>query len=296
MSTGEYLTSGDKSLIFQGYGTPISAGTDSFILTMGINSCLFSINVTNPTVPTVITATVTNTTETTATTGGTVTSDGGVAVTARGVCWSISSNPTIAGSHTTDGSGTGAFVSNLTGLLANTLYYVRAYATNSVGTSYGNQVSFTTLSFSIGLSYGGGIIFYIDGTGQHGLISATSDQSTGAEWGCYGTAISGADGTAIGTGNQNTIDIMAGCSTAGIAARLCGDLVLGGYSDWYLPSKDELDKLFLNRSQVGGFSYIMYWNSSEYDINTAWFQSFTTGSTGHFDKSITTGVRAIRAF
>ena len=77
--------------------------------------------------------------------GGNVTADGGATVTARGICWSTSQNPTISGSHTTDGTGTGTFTSNMTGLEPNTTYYVRAYATNSAGTAYGDQVSFTTL-------------------------------------------------------------------------------------------------------------------------------------------------------
>ncbi|TRZ72724.1 MAG: hypothetical protein D4R97_05650 [Bacteroidetes bacterium] len=98
-----------------------------------------------PVLPTVYTATITNITQHTATSGGHVTSDGGATVTARGVCWSTSPNPTTANSHTIDGSGTGIFVSNLTGLTPTTPYYVRAYATNSVGTSYGNQLNFTTL-------------------------------------------------------------------------------------------------------------------------------------------------------
>jgi len=96
------------------------------------------------TVPTVSTNSVTNPTQTTATCGGNVTNDGGATVTGRGVCWSTSSNPTISNSHTTDGSGTGSFTSNITGLTANTPYYVRAYATNNIGTAYGNQVSFST--------------------------------------------------------------------------------------------------------------------------------------------------------
>lgn len=97
-------------------------------------------------VPTVITSTVTNTTSTTATCGGNVTSDGGATVTARGVCWSTSPNPTTNNNYTTNGNGVGSFTSVLTGLSSNTTYYVRAYATNSVGTAYGNEHSFTTPS------------------------------------------------------------------------------------------------------------------------------------------------------
>ncbi|MCR4857869.1 MAG: hypothetical protein K5890_06705 [Bacteroidales bacterium] len=99
-------------------------------------------------VPAVITNVVSNITTSSATCGGNVTSDGGATVTARGVCWSTSQNPTVSSSHTVDGSGTGAYTSNLTGLESGTTYYVRAYATNSVGTVYGNAVSFTTLNSS----------------------------------------------------------------------------------------------------------------------------------------------------
>ena len=96
------------------------------------------------TAPTVTTTAATGVSPTTARSGGDVTSDGGASVTARGVCWSTSVNPTTAGSHTTDGSGTGAFTSLITGLTPGTTYHVRAYATNSVGSSYGSDVSFTT--------------------------------------------------------------------------------------------------------------------------------------------------------
>ncbi len=78
------------------------------------------------------------------TSGGNITSSGGADVTARGVCYGTSQNPTTADSHTTDGKGSGSFTSNITGLTPNTMYYIRAYATNSAGTAYGNQVSFTT--------------------------------------------------------------------------------------------------------------------------------------------------------
>ena len=76
--------------------------------------------------------------------GGNVTSDGGASVTERGVCWSLTANPTISDSHTHDGSGTGGYTSSLTGLTPGEIYHVRAYATNSSGTGYGNDISFTT--------------------------------------------------------------------------------------------------------------------------------------------------------
>ena len=91
------------------------------------------------------TAAITNLTSTSATSGGTVSADGGASVTARGVCWSTTANPTIANSKTTDGNGTGTFTSAITGLASGTTYYVRSYATNSVGATYGPQVSFTSL-------------------------------------------------------------------------------------------------------------------------------------------------------
>jgi hypothetical protein len=100
--------------------------------------------------PTLTTANITDITQNTATCGGNITTDGGAEITARGVCWSTLSGPTTADSHTTDGSGTGVFTSNITSLSANTTYHVRAYATNSLGTTYGNEVGFTTLPWSCG--------------------------------------------------------------------------------------------------------------------------------------------------
>lgn len=98
------------------------------------------------TLPTVTTNPVDNISEISAVCGGNVTFDGGATVTARGVCWSTSHNPTIANNHTSDGNGIGIYTSNIIGLIPNTTYYIRAYATNSIGTTYGNEVSFTTLS------------------------------------------------------------------------------------------------------------------------------------------------------
>jgi hypothetical protein len=105
--------------------------------------------------PTVSTAAVSEISQLTATSGGNVTSEGGGAVTQRGVCWSTSSNPTTTDTKTINGSGTGVFVSHLTGLTPETLYYVRAYAINSSGTSYGNEESFTTAEGTFAFAYGG---------------------------------------------------------------------------------------------------------------------------------------------
>ena len=102
------------------------------------------------TLPTVTTGSVSEITVTWAACNGEVTDDGGAEVTKRGVCWSTEPSPTIDGEHTSDGGGTGTFMSNLTGLESNTTYYVRAYATNSVGTAYGEVVSFTTLALPDG--------------------------------------------------------------------------------------------------------------------------------------------------
>lgn len=108
------------------------------------NQITFTTALPDPVLPTVTTAAINTITHVTASGGGNVTADGNTSVTERGICWSTLSNPTTADSKTSDGTGTGAFSSSITGLTASTLYFVRAYAVNSVGTAYGNQVQFTS--------------------------------------------------------------------------------------------------------------------------------------------------------
>ncbi|MFM6976632.1 MAG: hypothetical protein ACKOW2_07265 [Sphingobacteriaceae bacterium] len=116
----------------------------AFIMSI-IASCKRDKEITVP-VPVLTTTAVTNITFDSATSGGDITSDGGSPITASGICWSNNPNPTIADSHTADGTTTGSFTSNMASLNSLAVYHVRAYATNSNGTSYGNDISFTTLS------------------------------------------------------------------------------------------------------------------------------------------------------
>jgi hypothetical protein len=230
-----------------------------------------------------------------------------------GACSNYTSSPsTVYSSGATLTTGTELYYSYDSG---STYYYSAVTNTYiSDGTNYyytdnqGIIQSYNTGScpttYTIGQAALGGTIAYIlqpgdpgyDAGVQHGLVATAADTSEGAYWGCQGTTISGADGTEIGTGNQNTIDIMAGCAEVDIAARLCGDLVEGGYSDWYLPSKDELNKLYLNQVAIGGFAPDNYWSSSEVNLNNAWQQDFGGGTQSAQPKDQGVYVRAIRSF
>jgi hypothetical protein len=148
---------------------------------------------------------------------------------------------------------------------------------------------------AIGDNYQGGIIFYLDGNGG-GLIAAPTSQSYGTEWGCFGTDLLGAAGTAIGAGTQNTVDIELGCTTPNTAADICANLTLGGYSDWFLPSKDELNEMYLNKATIGGFTNVRYWSSFENGPGGANNQHFGSGNQNGSAKTNTFHVRAIRAF
>jgi len=163
-------------------------------------------------------------------------------------------------------------------------------ATGAQGSANGNGLHF------VGESYEGGIIFYVDGTEEHGLIITTTDGTPGGTiWGCKGTNISGTN-TTIGTGAANTTLIDNGCSSTTIPAHYCQNLTKTGFSDWYLPSKDELNQVYVNRAAINGLSSFSYWSSSQVDANNAWSQSFPGGTQSSNDKNNNAYTRCIRAF
>jgi hypothetical protein len=141
----------------------------------------------------------------------------------------------------------------------------------------------------------GGKVFYItDATGLHGLEAAPVDQASSA-WGCQGTSIPGTD-AAIGTGAANTAKIVTGCSDANTAAKIANAYSLNGFTDWYLPSKDELNLLYGQKTVVGGFASNLYWSSTENDSSNAWSNFFANGLQDYNNKFAALPVRAIRAF
>jgi hypothetical protein len=145
----------------------------------------------------------------------------------------------------------------------------------------------------IGDLINGGIVFYVDPSGEHGLVCSLQDQCSKVAWGCLNTLI-GASGTDNGTGSQNTNLIDSGCATVGIAAKLCKQFTYEGYSDWFLPSKDELNLMYLNIP--GKLTPNYYWSSSESNNKFAWQQHFQTGTQCRIYKNIVAYIRAIRAF
>ena len=153
----------------------------------------------------------------------------------------------------------------------NLAYSFRISSYNEGGQSAGNTITGTIYTITTaGTNFQGGTVGYIlqpgdsgyDSLVVHGFIVAP--QGGRAEWGCSTTTL-GNTSFIFGTGPANTLNIVNGCSTQGIAARLCSDLVVNGYSDWFLPSFEELQKILVNATAIGGFENEVYWTSSEFD-------------------------------
>jgi hypothetical protein len=161
-----------------------------------------------------------------------------------------------------------------------------------------DMAKWTALIHHIGESYGGGIVFYVDATGQHGLIAATTDQSSGIQWYNGANTTTNAVRDGIGAGMYNTERIIANQGGGAYAAQLCANYQGGGYGDWYQPSKYELNLLYQQKAAVGGFASAWYWSSTESvsNANAAWSQNFTSGNQYQAGKFDPVHIRAIRAF
>ena len=178
--------------------------------------------------------------------------------------------------------------------------------TMNTGATAPEWVAATTATYAIGDTHQGGIIFYLDASGKHGLISAPTDQSFGIQWynGSYVDTYAYGNGIGAGEGNSQGIRRWQGYCSSCYASELCQDLSLGGETDWYLPSKYELNLMFENIGQgnalglgnIGNFANNVYWSSTEGDGNNAWRQGFIGGYQYDDNKVYTSYVRAVRAF
>jgi hypothetical protein len=200
-------------------------------------------------------------------------------------------------------------------LTAGDVTYPNAHGTSGqvLSTTGSGTLTWTTPSSGsgthyIGESYGGGIVFYVYDNGKHGLIAARSDQS-GVRW--YGGTYTNtrAKGDGVGAGLKNTAIIIANQGAVdgkAFAATVCNEYsvteTVGGitttYGDWYLPSKHELNLLFLQKTVVGGFVDDVYWSSTEFDSDNVWVHKFDNGYQFEYNKGnqLYVYVRAIRSF
>ena len=339
---GSHVAVGSGTGNFSGSMSGLSPSTTYYVRAYATNvaGTSYSLQISFATangLPTVNTGTVSSITATSAVCSGNVTADGGFTVSAKGICWSTSQYPTVSGNHSNNGSGVGSFNGGMSNLSVNTTYYVRAYATNSVGTVYGSQVSFTTANglptvttstptingttvatggnvtsdggFAVtarGICYGS--LPYPDLTGNY------SHTSNGSGTGYYSSSFSlpngsglyyirayatNANGTSYGpqvtviqpydtlptfqyNGHTYKVAPVANNELSWFDANnFCNNLTLCGYTDWRLPTKDELLQMYNDRNTIGGFFVLsyphVYWSSTQYSGNDYYIVRFSDG-------------------
>jgi len=247
--TDSYTTDGTGLGVFVSNITGLTENLSYYVRAYAVNSVGISYGVNIPfssivnTVPAVTTSVLTNVTCFSALAGGEIIDAGGLNITQKGICWGTNPNPTVADNISPMGSGEDAFSNEVTDFAWTTTYYVRAYAVNSLGLSYGNQQTFTTLdaTYHVGDFHGGGIVFHVNPDGLHGKVIALSD--------------------------------LPGSGTFAEMSAVVSNYTYGSYSDWSFPSTPDWEEIGSNISLLsdaltenGGsqFSGICYWTAQGY--------------------------------
>jgi hypothetical protein len=276
---------------------------------------------TAPASPSLKTLPITNISQTTASSGGYITSDGGKMLIEKGIAWDTLPNPTIFTTRIKQEGDTEQYTSGMTDLLPSKVYYVRAYAINEIGVSYGNQLTFTTLAvpivYEIGdIGPGGGYVFQLEAGGIHGKEIAPLSTQFQSQWGCPNASITGTLATE-GSGQANSDLIIAyheeinyyadpsQCTqtitaTGDVAAKNCSDLVFNGFNDWYLPSIGDLELVYTNLilESFGDITDLSLSSSTEAptDANSVMVLQTDNGTTAPLSKGNSTHHRAVRNF
>jgi hypothetical protein len=272
-----------------------------------------------PVKPKVVISFTDSVTETSVVIGGYISDTGYAPILDAGFYYNTDTTSLITSTNTTSKISIGplryggGFSAKITGLTPGTRYSIASYAKNSSGVGLSSDllesdIKFTTkkIILAIGDTYGGGKVAYLMQPGdttynanvQHGLIAALTDQADNAKWTNASVIVSCRSGSVgLLTGSANTDSIIkynpSPITTAASIARAHRG---GNYADWYLPSKNELNILYINRFAIGGFANNLYWSSSEQGITTAWVHYFQSGFQNYAGKNVTYYVRAIRAF
>ena len=276
-----------------------------------------------PVHPKVVISFVDSVTETSVVIGGYISDTGYAPILDAGFYYATDTTRLITSINTTSQisigplRGGGGFRAKITGLTAGTWYSIASYAKNSSGFGLSSDslrwdYKFTTKKLlAIGDTYGGGKVAYLMQPGdttynanvQHGLIASISDIGQGSPWSSASTTVvCKALGVNLLQGISNTDSIIKyNPSPTTTAAAIAKAHRGGNYSDWYLPNKNELNKLYIGRIAIGNFATGGYWSSSEFDATNsykfhAWYQNFNSGSPDVSLKNAVGYVRAIRAF
>ena len=276
-----------------------------------------------PVKPKVVISFVDSVTETSVVIGGYISDTGYAPILDAGFYYATDTTRLITSINTTSQisigtlRGGGGFRAKITGLTAGTWYSIASYAKNSSGFGLSSDslrwdYKFTTKKLlAIGDTYGGGKVAYLMQPGdttynanvQHGLIASISDIGQGSPWSnASTTVVCNALGVNLLQGISNTDSIIKYNPSPTITAAAIAKAHRGGnYSDWYLPNKNELNKLYIGRIAIGNFATGGYWSSSEFDATNsykfhAWYQNFANGAQATSLKNALGFVRAIRAF